>query len=270
MGALGEGAKAISDVAQVVKDNPHGAKAVDYLAQSAEIVTHTVRNVLLPFAAINYGVERAKRYFEDKFENDLNERLAEIPPERIVEPPASIAGPAIQGLAYSSEEPDLRELYLNLLASSMDERTRSDAHPAFVDIVRQLSAQDAKLLAALNEQEAPQFPALKLKLREEGETSFRPLFGHILNWPRFGVALTDLQAAAATVENWVRLGLFTISYMEWLTDESAYAFQDEEPLVEIRERFTTEAMSAKYDKGLLSRTIFGSQFRTAVTRKHAK
>jgi len=59
------------------------------------------------------------------------EKAAGIPPEHVVEPKASIAGPALQALAFSHEEPDLREMYLNLLRASMDARTAKVAHPAF-------------------------------------------------------------------------------------------------------------------------------------------
>jgi hypothetical protein len=54
-----------------------------------------INNALLPLAAINFAFDKARAYFAEKFRQDLSEKAAAIPPEQIVEPRASIAGPAL-------------------------------------------------------------------------------------------------------------------------------------------------------------------------------
>ena len=66
-------------------------KAAKNLGEVALTVAKTVKLVLLPLAAVNYAYDRAKAYFVEKFERDLAEKAAHIPPEDLIEPKASVA-----------------------------------------------------------------------------------------------------------------------------------------------------------------------------------
>lgn len=81
----------------------------------------------------------------------LEEKLKHIPEDKIVEPEPYVAVPAIQQLSYSLDSEELRELYANLLASSMNVDKKDAVHPAFVDIIRQLTPSEAKLLSCIYE-----------------------------------------------------------------------------------------------------------------------
>ena len=52
----------------------------------------------------------------------------------------------MQGLSYTFDEPDLKDLYLNLLTTATDDRRTDDAHPAFADVIKQLTPSEARLL----------------------------------------------------------------------------------------------------------------------------
>ncbi|MFL5495446.1 MAG: Abi-alpha family protein, partial [Gemmatimonadales bacterium] len=69
-------------------------------------------------------------------------RLGADPDRRSPLSPARLS----KGLAFSHDEPELKDLYLALLASSMDARTAVMAHPAFSEGVRQLTSEEARLL----------------------------------------------------------------------------------------------------------------------------
>lgn len=49
-------------------------------------------------------------------------------------------------MLFASEEPDLREMYAKLLATSMDCATSDDAHPSFVSLIQQLTPDEARIL----------------------------------------------------------------------------------------------------------------------------
>jgi Abortive infection alpha len=49
-------------------------------------------------------------------------------------------------MLFASEEPDLREMYAKLLATSMDSATSDEAHPSFVTIIQQLTPDEARIL----------------------------------------------------------------------------------------------------------------------------
>lgn len=93
-----------------------------------------------------YPVKKANltfRYKLEAFEDDLKEKTKHIPPENLQVPPTMIAGPTLEALRYTYDEAELREMYENLLASAMDNRISEEAHPSFVDTIKQLSPLDA-------------------------------------------------------------------------------------------------------------------------------
>lgn len=70
-------------------------------------------------------------YFEADFAKDFAEKVADVPEENLQAPKPSIAAPAMEGLGYALEEPELKDLYLALLARAADDRHASSAHPSF-------------------------------------------------------------------------------------------------------------------------------------------
>lgn len=101
-----------------------------------------------------YPVKKANltfRYKLEAFEDDLKEKVKKIPNENLQVPPTMIAGPALEALRYTYDEKELREMYENLLASAMDNRKVSEAHPAFVDAIKQMSPLDAQVFLKIAE-----------------------------------------------------------------------------------------------------------------------
>lgn len=84
-----------------------------------------------------------KEYKLAETEKLIAQRLADIPPEKIITPEAYVAVPAIQAISYSMNSEELRDLYANLLANSMNIDTKSNVHPSFIEIIKQLSPIDA-------------------------------------------------------------------------------------------------------------------------------
>ena len=76
----------------------------------------------------------------------LEEKLKDIPPELIEAPEPHIAVPAMQYISYCMDNEELREMYANLLANSMNKVVRNGVHPGFVEIIKQLSPDEAKIL----------------------------------------------------------------------------------------------------------------------------
>lgn len=101
-----------------------------------------------------YPIKKANITFKYKledFENDLKEKIKNIPEDNLQIPPTMIAGPLLEALRYTYDEENLREMYENLLASAMDTRNISKVFPSFVDDIKQMSPLDAKILKVLSE-----------------------------------------------------------------------------------------------------------------------
>lgn len=79
----------------------------------------------------------------------IKEKTEKIPLEKLTEPEPYVAIPAMQQLSYSYDSEELREMYANLLVASMNIDTKYFVHPAYVDIIKQLSPDEAKLLKYL-------------------------------------------------------------------------------------------------------------------------
>jgi len=74
---------------------------------------------------------------------------AKVPEDRQQEALPSIALPVLMDLRFMEDENPLTELYLNLLARAIDKERCSEAHPAFVKIIEQMSPDEALVMLAL-------------------------------------------------------------------------------------------------------------------------
>jgi Abortive infection alpha len=223
---------ATTDLIKAAGKDPNARAAGAELGKAAHTIAKTINVALLPFAALNYGVDKARGYFESRFQPDLKAKLADIPPEDVTEPRPALAGPIMQGLAFGHEDDALREMYLHLLASAMNKRTASLAHPAFVEIIKQLSAEEAGMLCgALAPPSDKEIVQGRLNLKQDPF----PLAGYIVLLNHL-MAMGDRETRKPRevanlpimVDNWIRLGLVEITYDRQLKDPPA-SRPDQEP-----------------------------------------
>lgn len=255
----------VGEVIKAAGDNPNVKEAGNNLGQTALTITKTINNALLPLAAVNFAFDKARIYFSEKFQKDISEKTSKIPLEEIIDPKASIAGPALQGLAFTHEEDNLKEMYLNLLATAMDSRISENAHPAFVEIIKQLNSEEAKLIQG--PLQSPSAIAIsEVRVTTTGKEGWGTLTTHLLN-------LTDSTSGApiinpripAMVDNWVRLGLVEVDYSKHLTAPDSYKWVESRPEVEaLRKTHETDATKLSFANGVILRTALGIQFSKAV------
>lgn len=81
----------------------------------------------------------------NKLLDETAEKLKHVPKEDIIEPTTDVVVPAMIANSYNTSE-DLRHLYASLLAKAMDKKTTAFVHPAYVEIIKQLSPQEAMFL----------------------------------------------------------------------------------------------------------------------------
>jgi len=110
--------------------------------QQLVTVAKAVGVALAPLQVAVWGYQAIKDYLGPK----VTARLAKKPAEEIKAPDRIIAGPVVMGMAFAAEAPHLKEMYANLLASSMHSPTAKRVHPSFVQIIQQLSPDEAKIL----------------------------------------------------------------------------------------------------------------------------
>ena len=260
-----ESVSLVAEIMKVAGDNPQVKEAASNLGQTAVTLTKTINNVLVPLAVINFAFDKARAYFSGKFQEEIAAKAETIPPEHIVEPKASIAGPTLQGLAFTHEEPSLKEMYLNLLATAMDGRAASLAHPAFIEIIKQLDSKDARLVReVLQSQDA--IPIVQIHCKFKGGAEYKPLVQHLLN-------ITDLTTKKpvedpelpAIIDNWIRLGLIEVAYDRRLADLAQYQWVEQRPeFLRLNQEPQPDGAKVEYEKGILQRTELGKRFAKAI------
>lgn len=111
-----------------------------------ETLGRALNYVLAPLEDRLWKYEQAKRFARTR----LVEKLERTPLEQITEKPkASVFVPAIEAAALADGNPDLEELFANLIASAMDKRFAMRAFPAFTEIMKQLTPDEAKIMRAI-------------------------------------------------------------------------------------------------------------------------
>ncbi len=191
-------------------------------------------------------------------EKILEEKLKHIPEEKIVEPEPYVAVPAMQQLSYSFDSNELRELYANLLASSMNIDTKMKVHPAFVDIIKQLSPMDAQGLERIKKLDIL-IPVIAIEMRYENDS-----FTEIIS--DYAIALKDiygdLSLMRASLKNLDRLGLVHVRYDQFVKPDERYEdFKSDEVYRNlIKVNPNTEERKIRIQRGLIELTEFGKQF----------
>jgi len=260
-----EGLSLVAEVMKVAGESPQVKEAASNLGQTAVTLTKTINNVLVPLAAINFAFDKARVYFSGKFQEDMATKAKAIPPEHIVEPKASIAGPTLQGLAFTHDEPDLKEMYLNLLATSMDGRAAATAHPAFVEIIRQLDSDDARLVRGVLLSAVP-VPIIQIKSTNKDGSGYNILVQHLLNLQDMSTGrMVEDPQLGAMIDNWVRLGLVEVAYDKFLTDQTQYSWAEQRPeFLRLSQVLQPNEARVEYVKGIMWRTELGKRFAKAI------
>ncbi|WP_430488920.1 DUF4393 domain-containing protein [Rossellomorea marisflavi] len=153
----------------------------------------------------------------------VEEKTQSIPEENLSEPPMHIVGPAIEASKYYIDSEDLREMFANLIASSVDNRKTDITHPSFVEIIKQMSPLDASLLMEIKSVDRLPIAQIKLTDQEKGSILHQ---NHVVN---FLTAKNQYKNLASSLSNLYRLGLINIDYSLFLTAEDSYNYIEMHP-----------------------------------------
>jgi hypothetical protein len=180
--------------------------AARQMGQNLVPVAKAVNIALMPLRLTVWGYEKIEDFLKAK----VTARLAGKPAEEIKQPSTVIAGPVMMGMAFAAEAPHLREMYANLLAEAMHAPSAEKAHPAFVQIIQQISPAEARIL-----KEATRKKNFGLSVQNhftEGG-SRKPNLHYLIEekWKAFcqGCGITNPTLLRAYLDNLTRLGIFT-------------------------------------------------------------
>jgi hypothetical protein len=176
-------------------------EAANVLSENVLIAARVIGIVLAPLKLLVYGYAQLEKVFFPLVE----ERVKLIPEERRIEPPLLIAGPIVEAAKFSTEEPEICTLFANLLASSMDNATRESAHPAFVDIIKQLTPDEARVLKYMAES-SDSWAVIDMRRRPPAGGGYRTYIRNFTHLGKLAGVVRD-EMTAASLDNLCRLGL---------------------------------------------------------------
>lgn len=198
----------------------------------------------------------------------IQEKVERIPPEKIVEPEPYVAIPAIQQICYCQDNEVLRNLYANLLVSSMNVDTKWKVHPAFVDIIKQLTPDEARIIDSVGNFKNNFLPLLDVKGKEKGDITE----GHqilISNFTTVGFdVIENKDNICSYVDNLVRLNLFEIPPTYHLIDLLKYDLLKNNPVLLNKVEYYRAFWDIDYAYKVLVITNLGLSFKRICCAKH--
>ena len=178
---------------------------------------------------IHFNDKKQAKYMHalEIYEKGLQTKVAAIPEENLIEPKLQIVAQALEDSKYCVEEPSLRDLFENLVASASDNRKADAIHPSFSTILKQMSPQDAAVMQRIKQgagKYGSRFPVARLKYIKPSIEGEYYLTNDIMIPDPSAVSKT---LSSDSLSNLSALGLISIDYSEWLVAKEAYEVFDQ-------------------------------------------
>lgn len=237
--------------------------AAKEVGKSLQVVAKTVNIALAPVKALVWGYEKIEEFITTK----VSEKLQNIPEENINTPPIEIAGPAIEALRYSGHDINIRELYANLLANSMDKNTVHKVHPGFVEILKNLNSDEALLLQAFIIKS--DYPLIDIQGKSKEGVEFVILNRNHSQLDHI-VKLNMPSLIPSYLDNLIRLGILEIPNGIVKMPQNVYEpLENDKNLAMIKSIIEFQlGKVVNFDRKLVRTTIFGQHFiENVVTNK---
>lgn len=193
----------------------------------------------------------------------IQEKLEKIPQEKLVEPEPYVAIPAMQQLSYCQNSEGLRDMYANLLVASMNSDTKWDVHPAFVDIIKQLTPDEAKYLKSLPGEIMNIHPIIDVGISlSDDAKGTNPI---ISNFTNYNInQLEHPEQICSYIDNLVRLKLIEIPPERHIVDQTVYKAIEEDPLIQEPIKIEGVKIRYHYKHKYFRLTNLGREFKKVV------
>lgn len=176
--------------------------------ETGKLLGRVPRAINSLFSPIDIWITK-REYKVEEVKAVLAKKLKDVSEDKLTTPEPYIAVPAIEAISYSMDNEQLKNMYANLLARAMLKSEQSKVHPSFVEIIKQLSPNDALLFKEIMEREAS--PIIHLSVVQDvGNNEYHYNLNWKNNYNESNISLSNLQ----------RLGLIEIP------NKKAYSLDD--------------------------------------------
>lgn len=243
--------------------------------EAGEVGVRAARALLRSLSGAVWGYEKVEEWVT----GIMGPKVAKIPEDQRVEPALMIAGPILDSMKYCGSEPHLREMFANLLATSMDARIAARAHPAFVDMVKQLSPDEAMMLRRRATTLGRDFETTVTLFRprqamseadgNQRVTRYEKVFGPYCRLAYYA-GCKNLRLTPSYISNLCRLEIFTLEVTNNIVSLDSDELTDDPLIANITEEINTSSHQGEFgvhlQYGVLSLTPLGHLFLEACVR----
>jgi hypothetical protein len=189
--------------------------AAKEVGKGLEVVGKVVNRALDPLRAMIWGYDQICDYVVET----VSKQLENYPEDKIKTPPPNIAVPAIEGLRYTAHDKELRKLFALLLATSMKDDLGAFTHPSYVEFIKQMTSDEARLLKYFKRC-YDKLPFIDVRLHAK-DGSHKKILDFCINDFVLRAGCNDWQNANAYLRNLVRMGLIELHPYPYL-DKTQY------------------------------------------------
>lgn len=225
--------------------------ALQELGKGLQTLSKTVHIALAPVSAMVWGYEKISGYLQ----TILEAKLENVPSENIIAPDISIAGPTIESMRFTGDKEELRDMFANLLASAMNSETADDAHPSFVEIIKQLNIDEAKILKYIK---GTDFPTLNV-IANHGSSTHTSVMENFSDIS-FKAGCEKPEKIHSYLENLNRLGLIKLYTTGYFLDDIEYIDIENNSIILDAVQLAASVGEPKIIRSHAHSTMFGTQF----------
>lgn len=174
------------------------------------------------FGKFHFKIESKRIIYQSALEElskAIKEKMDSIPLEYLIMPNTQKIWQALEDSKYCVENKDIREMFENLITSTMDSRSCDTVHPTFSGILKQMTSKDAKFLMKFCENEA--LPICKIISELTNGEGYIPLYTNVY-MDSIDSDEKNILDNALILSALSHLGLIEITYYRYLVDDNAY------------------------------------------------
>lgn len=229
---------------------------VRQVGKAMETVLGLGNTILWPIA---YANERSRLALEKNLEK-YRQKLESTPDEKVIPVAPEIGVPIAERLAYVSDE-KLSDLYVRLLAKASNVDNVDQAHPSFVNVINNLSPDEATVLEYFTK--ANDLPFLRAKAVIPSTGTFSVMADLIVT-ESMAASIRFPRNMAAYFSNLSGLGLVTIHHGTYIEGSSVYEEIESQNKEEAEKHMNSvegwKDRKLEFEKCVVVITSFGRQF----------
>lgn len=226
------------------------------VSETGKILGRIPRLINAAFLPLDCWIAERQNHLE-KTKQLLAENLKDADPEKIVPPEPYVAVPAIQAISYSMDSDELRKMYANLLSKAIYSDTKNSVHPAYTEVVKNLSPLDCRVLEEVMTSQYGEIGCYELRVATVGSSSYHVSYPYVTH-----ITFADPSTVAASIDNLTR---------NKLIEPKDFSFDDDEKYLPIRQTFFYTTISKTFSshpnnqelrpyKKSIKSTSFGNAF----------